>query len=558
MTEDRHGTAGTNTAPQDAAQTPQQQQSRQSPQSADARHNQQPMQPRPLPGQVFIRPGIDDRPDYEKTLTPEAKAALRRLAVQQKPRIPEASNERPETQAARINAGSGAPLTAAAHLDAAVPNLESAFLDLRDPMTAPDGTKPTKSQVRRLTAGFALGSLLFSVPMAALNVVLVPQFVSRLAGVNRVTDLAWISAAGIVLTFFMNAWVSVGSDHTYCPLGRRTPWIIGGTALAAIAVAIFSACDYLQVAAAFWLIAQIGYAMVAMALSAAFGERVPDKFRDRADSWRGKGLAFGQLLGIVFAVAATPHADASGWNGTTRLAIILCSLWFIVAAVAALLVAPREPSSSYLPREKVKNGDFFSQYRPPKGAPKFFVAFAARMFAVAATTGIAVYQWYLVRYGLGDSAKTLGLSGAAWTIVAMALAAFVGSFVAALLLGRIARLFDDSRIPAVIACVLFIVAAALPLLPMDRTLSLSLYSLIAGFAYVVYDGTSQELGLATLPDVRSVGRSLAAFSLTNTFGALLGVVVCAVVIVMTGAYLPIFAVAMVCMLLAGVLTLPLK
>ena len=85
--------------------------------------------PQPLPGQVFIRPGIDDRPDYEKTLTPEAKAAMRRLSVQQHPRIPEASNERPETQAARIASEGGAPLTAAAHLDVAVPNLESSFLD---------------------------------------------------------------------------------------------------------------------------------------------------------------------------------------------------------------------------------------------------------------------------------------------------------------------------------------------------------------------------------------------------------------------------------------------
>ena len=90
--------------------------------------------PQPLPGQVFIRPGIDDRPDYEKTLTPEAKAALKRPAVQQRPRVPEASNERPEVQAARLAEG-GSPLTAAAHLDAAVPNLESSFLDLRDPMT---------------------------------------------------------------------------------------------------------------------------------------------------------------------------------------------------------------------------------------------------------------------------------------------------------------------------------------------------------------------------------------------------------------------------------------
>ena len=42
---------------------------------------------------------------------------MRRLSVQQHPRIPEASNERPETQAARIASEGGAPLTAAAHLD---------------------------------------------------------------------------------------------------------------------------------------------------------------------------------------------------------------------------------------------------------------------------------------------------------------------------------------------------------------------------------------------------------------------------------------------------------
>lgn len=66
------------------------------------------MQPQPLPGQVFVRPGIDDRPDYEKTLTEETKAALKRLAVQQNPRVPEASNERPEVQQTLINT-EGAP-----------------------------------------------------------------------------------------------------------------------------------------------------------------------------------------------------------------------------------------------------------------------------------------------------------------------------------------------------------------------------------------------------------------------------------------------------------------
>ncbi len=164
------------------------------------------MRPQPLPGQVFVRPGIDDRPDYEKTLTEETKAALKRLAVQQNPRVPEASNERPEVQQTLINTESGSPLTAFAHLDAAVPNLESSFLDLRDPMTAPDGTTPTKPQVHRLTAGFALGALLFTAPMAALNSVLIPQTISRLSGTDRVTDLALLSIVGTLLTFLMNAY----------------------------------------------------------------------------------------------------------------------------------------------------------------------------------------------------------------------------------------------------------------------------------------------------------------------------------------------------------------
>lgn len=198
--------------------------------------------------------------------------------MQQHPRIPEASNERPETQAARIASEGGAPLTAAAHLDVAVPNLESSFLDLRDPMTAPDGTKPTAMQANRLVAGFALGSMLLSAPMAAFNTVLIPQTVSRLSGINRVTDLAMLVIAGAIMTFLLNACIAVGSDHSYCRFGRRTPWIVSGSVLAAICMAILSACDFLPWAVFFWLATQAAYAMAAIPFAAAFGERVPDKF----------------------------------------------------------------------------------------------------------------------------------------------------------------------------------------------------------------------------------------------------------------------------------------
>ena len=39
--------------------------------------------PKPLPGSVYIRPGIDDRPDYDKVLSPKTVRG-RRLAVHQR------------------------------------------------------------------------------------------------------------------------------------------------------------------------------------------------------------------------------------------------------------------------------------------------------------------------------------------------------------------------------------------------------------------------------------------------------------------------------------------
>ena len=97
----------------------------------------------------YIRPGIDDRPDYDKALSDEDKASVARLAREDRRLPPEASAKQPETQAARLTASGGAS-AAAAGIDTAVPDYASSFLDMRDPMTAADGTKPSRAAVQSL------------------------------------------------------------------------------------------------------------------------------------------------------------------------------------------------------------------------------------------------------------------------------------------------------------------------------------------------------------------------------------------------------------------------
>ena len=63
----------------------------------------------------YVRPGIDDRPDLDKVLSPEDKAAVARLAIKNRRRPPEASADQPEAQAVRLaSAGSSAAAAAAA------------------------------------------------------------------------------------------------------------------------------------------------------------------------------------------------------------------------------------------------------------------------------------------------------------------------------------------------------------------------------------------------------------------------------------------------------------
>lgn len=131
----------------------------------------------------YVRPGIDDRPDLDKVLSPEDKAAVARLAIKNRRRPPEASADQPEAQAVRLaSASSSAAAAAAASVDTPAPDMSSAYLDMRDPMVAVNGQRPTAGQVSRLNWGFFAASILVGAPWVALNTIAMPNAIARTFG----------------------------------------------------------------------------------------------------------------------------------------------------------------------------------------------------------------------------------------------------------------------------------------------------------------------------------------------------------------------------------------
>lgn len=183
----------------------------------------------------YVRSGIDDRPDYDKALSKEDKASVARLAREDRRLPPEASAKQPGAQTARLTAAGGAS-AAAAGVEAAVPDYSSSFLDMRDPMTAADGTKPSRAGVLRLKWAFALAAVLITAPWTMLNLIAIPNHIALLYGLNTetvladgakeaalATPLAVIIALGAVLSIIVTPVISTLSDHTRVIVGRRTP-----------------------------------------------------------------------------------------------------------------------------------------------------------------------------------------------------------------------------------------------------------------------------------------------------------------------------------------------
>lgn len=224
----------------------------------------------------YVRPGIDDRPDLDKVLSPEDKAAVARLAIKNRRRPPEASADQPEAQAVRLaSAGSSAAAAAAASVDTPAPDMSSAYLDMRDPMVAVNGQRPTAGQVSRLNWGFFAASILVGAPWVALNTIAMPNAIARTFGydtavaghiaINPATGrplpvatelampLAVLVIVGVVASMFAMPLISVLSDRTRTPLGRRTPWMVGGGLLCALITLILGQNIGIIVLCIFWV-----------------------------------------------------------------------------------------------------------------------------------------------------------------------------------------------------------------------------------------------------------------------------------------------------------------
>lgn len=531
----------------------------------------------------YTRPGIDDRPDLDKALSPEDKASVARLAADPHRLAPESSVEQPTVQAARLAAEGTGSVVAAASVDAAVPDYASSFLDMRDPMVSADGQRPDASQVTRLKWAFAICSLLAAAPWAAVNLVGLPNQIARGAGfdmgradpaaalhaVSLAPVLAGLIILGAVWSLLFTPLVAALSDRTRVAAGRRTPWLVAGGVLSALVALALGATTGIAAIVVLWTLLQGTYAMIVVPLAAAVAERVPDKFRDEIERWNAIGVIAGQATGGVVG------GLASGFGAFNPF--LCAAVMFALSGVATVLVWPREPSSVEQPHMRFDWHEVFgaASLRLPHSAAgtdaaRFRRLCWSRVFMTAAVATTGVYLWYIVRFAVygDDPALTAApMTLPSGTLIALlALATFAGTLLATYSAGAVTDKFVEgfgswwrgSRASVVCMCALYAVGllAGLTILHVGGERSLTVFSFVAGYASGLYDALVQPLVVETLPDSRESGRYLRVYANARPLGLALGAGLGAGAVAVVPAsfgYVALFPAAIVCVAVAAVL-----
>ncbi len=122
-------------------------------------------------------------------------------------------------------------------------------------------------------------------------------------GMSKETLLAWVTGAGAVVSLVANPFFGALSDRTTARWGRRTPWIVAGSAGGALSLLLLAGADGPWTMTAGWCLVQLTLNAAFAAVTAAVPDRVPRLQRGVVGGWLGAAQIIGAVAGTGLATA---------------------------------------------------------------------------------------------------------------------------------------------------------------------------------------------------------------------------------------------------------------
>jgi MFS family permease len=393
-------------------------------------------------------------------------------------------------------------------------------------------TPETAVRVRlgRVGPFMLVGQLGWAIPGAA-SATLLQALAADVDPAHKVAVYTTFAVAGAVSSALGTIIGGTLSDRTRSRLGKRSPWLLGSAALAALALVGTGSTHSLLLIGIFYALFQAGIGAWVASLSALIPDRVAAGAVGRASAFAGFGYLLGQTIGGVIGGAFV----------TTPSAGLIAVPWTMIIAAVLIAVFVRGKDNR---NESVASRSSFLRSLVPPAQRDFWLAFTGRFFFILAIVMLSTFQLFTLTDYLGlPLAKAGGVIGLA-TLIFGLLAA-----IAVLISGPLSDRLQRTK-PFVIGAPLLIGVALIPLLIGPSVTAYLIFYAVTGIAFGTYISVDQALMVAVLPNPETAARDLGFLSVGQTLPGVIAPVVGGALVIALG-YESIFIASLVAAVLAA-------
>jgi MFS family permease len=420
-------------------------------------------------------------------------------------------------------------------------------LDVEDPHQHHWFAEPTKPVTWKYTAALVFAQFVFFVALLGPAIIGIGVKVQQIVpDAEKTSALGTVAGFGALFAVIGNVLFGRFSDRTTSRLGRRRPWIVGGTVVMTLAFLVMALGQSVPVVTAGWCLAQLGANATLAPFIATISDQVPKFQRGSVSALLGIAQNVG-ILGGTYVAQLFQHHMLILFVAPAILSIGAMLLFAFVLPDQRLKVRP--------PRMTV--GEWITTFwLNPLKYPDFAFAWWSRFLITLATFMFTTFRLFFLQDELG---VPKGKAPAAVTIgvLVYTVALVASGWVAGKISDRTGR-----RKFLVAGSTLLFGVGIVALAHVTTVHQFYMVEALMGVAYGIYVGVDLALVVDVLPNPDDSGKDLGVFNMANalpqTVAPVFGAALLAVNSAVNQNYTLLLYTAGVASLLGALIVLPIK
>lgn len=400
---------------------------------------------------------------------------------------------------------------------------------------------PTKAVTPVFQILLTLANTVIWLSILPISSILLPMQIAGLDAANRFSNLSIATAIGVLAALITNPIAGALSDRTTSRLGRRRPWLIGGTILSAITLALMANATSFIMLVLWWAMFHVAANALLAALSAVIPDQVPVRQRARVSSFVSLSLPLGAVIGSVLVTRTVKSTQLSYY--------IFIGVLLIIMTLFILML-----------REKPLPGSAVSHFNLGTFLAGFWVnPVRYPDFGWAWLTRFLVYLSYFTALGylLYFLQDAVHYKNAAQGVTTFQIIVTCTVLVASILSG----IFSDKlqRRKLFVMGASFVLALAFLILALFQTWpAVELAAAVLGIGFGAYLGVDIALITQVLPSANARGKDMGIINIANEFPEIVSSAFAALMINAFHSYTLLFMLAAILASLGAILVRQIK